>query len=99
MSDLLLARYAALARRAQALLETPVPEATPDAPAAVEQLVSDAIYRLGLYVTAMPGARGAPAPEDVAALARTAGLAVDPGHGGDSAIGDADVTGVTGVTG
>jgi len=65
--DRILQRYRALARRtAEALEAAPTdaaasgPESTfapADTPDEVFELLEDAVYRLGLYVSAMPGAR------------------------------------------
>lgn len=63
MSDPILSRYNSIARRVQALLETPEPapaEASPE----VQRMLSDAIHRLGQCLEAMPGARHVPSAQD-----------------------------------
>ena len=67
-TDRILLRYAALARRAERLLAAPAPGNGP-VPTEVLTLLDDTTYRLGLYVSAMPGSR-APAPAEFEALSR-----------------------------
>lgn len=54
--EALLARYAALARRAHALFAEPMPDAA-QVPEAIVRELEDAAHQLGPYVSAMPGAR------------------------------------------
>ena len=54
--EALLARYAALARRAHALFAEPMPD-TEQVPEAIVREFEDAAHQLGPYVSAMPGAR------------------------------------------
>ena len=60
--DALLARYAALARRAHELFGEPMP-APAQIPDAIVREIEDAAHRLGPYVSAMPGARALCAAE------------------------------------
>jgi hypothetical protein len=66
-ADRLLLRYTLLAARAEQLLIEPALEDV-EVPDEAVQLLDDAAYRLGLYVSAMPGSR-APALADFEALA------------------------------
>lgn len=56
MRDPQLDRYAALAARVHALLRDPDPDSLA-APPEAAQLLALAVHRLGLYVSAMPGAQ------------------------------------------
>lgn len=56
MRDTTLERYAALASRVHSLLREPQPESL-DAPPGATRLIATGVYRLSLYVSAMPGAQ------------------------------------------
>jgi hypothetical protein len=58
MDDRTLERYAVIAARVHALLADPEPDSL-RAPPDVHQMIAVAAYRLGLYVSAMPGAQAA----------------------------------------
>ncbi len=58
MDDRTLERYAAIATRVHALLTEPEPDSL-RAPPEVRQMIAVGAYRLGLYVSAMPGAQAA----------------------------------------
>lgn len=97
MTDPLLARYGAIARRVHALLETgalaPPQAAAVGLPAPqtaeAERLLDDACYRLGLYVSAMPGAKLPALPAHLAALDSEArALGLPPLEHEDLAAGD-----------
>jgi len=66
MADTTLERYAALATRVHDLLREPEPESLA-APPAVHRLVATGVYRLALYVSAMPGAQS-PSREELEEL-------------------------------
>lgn len=74
MRDPQLDRYAALAARAHALLRDPQPDSLV-APPEVAKLLALAVHRLGLYVSAMPGAQP-PAASEFGAL-RADGEAIE----------------------
>jgi len=74
-----LERYAALASQVRSLLREPEPESL-DAPPPIRRLLTLGVYRLALYVSAMPGAQAQSCAE--IEEMRAQGESIDAGNSG-----------------